>query len=375
MAALYKTQCPHCAAQFRLSDQHLKQAKGAVRCGSCMLVFQADQHLVEIPEGAVKPPVRAAQPSEQPSWHDMDLSQSLDAKATTPSASSNSEFSDSFLALSNDDFSQPLQNEDFSDMEGAAASEPSANNDDAWAEALLRELEEDDKTPPTTESTTPPAHAPDNEEPVTEEDNDGTGLDDWLNEGLFDELLLPEQTSKATPAPANIFSRPGINWWQQIKWTAASFVLLAALAAQFLYFNFEKIARTPEYRPTMAQLCDLIGCQLPSMSNLNRIRSQHLVVRTHPEYDDALQVDALLYNLASHDQPYPNLALEFSNKKDEVVASRLFKPAEYLPGNLKDADTMPPSTPVRISLTLTNPSNDAINHRMLFYSPDNPSSP
>src|SRR5699024_12713721 len=56
------------------------------------------------------------------------------------------------------------------------------------------------------------------------------------------------------------------------------------------------------HRPLIAQLCELAGCQLPSMSNLNRIRSQHLVIRNHPEYEDALQMDALLYNLAEQDR-------------------------------------------------------------------------
>src|SRR5699024_3371793 len=135
-----------------------------------------------------------------------------------------------------------------------------------------------------------------------------------------------------------------------LKWAALCLILVVALAAQYLYFNFDSIARTPEYRPVVAQFCELANCQLPSMSNLNRIRSQHLVIRNHPEYEDALQVDALLYNLAEYEQPYPNLGLEFSNNQGETVASRLFKPSEYLSGNLKGAESMPPSTPIRISL-------------------------
>jgi len=393
MAALYKTQCPHCAAQFRISDQHLKQAKGAVRCGSCLLIFQADQHLVEVPEGKTNPPIRTAPTTDtaRNNWQRIDFSQNIEHQATaekpSPSASE-LEFSDSFLALTSDNYSDSFQKEDFSDMQGAVAS-ATTSNDDAWAEALLRELEESDDSHATLVAPGTPAKAAEakhNHVPTTEEFEEivhsatteteaEAELDDWLNEGLFDELLLPEQVSEPTPPPANIFHRPGINWWQQFKWALLCLFLLAGLGAQFLYFNFDKLARTAEYRPFVAQFCELIGCQLPSMSNLNRIRSQHLVIRTHPEYKDALQVDALLYNLADHEQPYPNLGLEFSDKQGEIVASRLFKPSEYLPGNLKDATSMPSSTPVRISLTLVNPSNDAINHRLQFYSPDNSDTP
>ena len=49
MATQYKTRCPHCAAQFKITDEHLKQARGAVRCGSCLQIFQANDYLVDPP--------------------------------------------------------------------------------------------------------------------------------------------------------------------------------------------------------------------------------------------------------------------------------------------------------------------------------------
>lgn len=375
MAALYKTQCPHCAAKFRISDQHLKQAKGAVRCGSCMLVFQASEHLTPIQAGAVKPPIRPSQPAP-PDWQHLDLSNAETITKTTGAPTT--EFGDTFLDTDteNDDF---LYQESF-------VSQDHTNIDDSWAEELLRELKEDtspaltqhdtnlpedtlteeEDTPQTTEATS------DSEEEAHEEP-----VEDWLNEGLLDELLMPEPVSEsaATAPTAPLFSKPGINWAQQVKWGVLTLLLLVVLGAQYLYVNFHSLARSPEHRPKIAFLCEYLGCQLPSMSNLNRIRSQHLVVRTHPEYEDALQVDALIYNLAEYEQPFPNIGLEFSDQQGNVVASRLFTPSEYLSGSLKEATMMPPSVPVRLSLTLENPSSDAHNHRMRFYSPDEPNSP
>ncbi len=49
MAAQYKTRCPHCAAQFKITEEHLKQARGAVRCGSCLQIFQASDYLIDAP--------------------------------------------------------------------------------------------------------------------------------------------------------------------------------------------------------------------------------------------------------------------------------------------------------------------------------------
>ena len=39
------TRCPNCSVAFRISDAHLKSAKGIVRCGSCLSIFNANEHL------------------------------------------------------------------------------------------------------------------------------------------------------------------------------------------------------------------------------------------------------------------------------------------------------------------------------------------
>lgn len=40
------TRCPQCNTSFRISDAHLNSAKGAVRCGSCLNIFNAKENLV-----------------------------------------------------------------------------------------------------------------------------------------------------------------------------------------------------------------------------------------------------------------------------------------------------------------------------------------
>jgi len=53
------TQCPHCQTCFRISEAHLKAARGKVRCGSCQEVFDASGHLYTklpaIPENMIPP--------------------------------------------------------------------------------------------------------------------------------------------------------------------------------------------------------------------------------------------------------------------------------------------------------------------------------
>ncbi|WP_225617127.1 MJ0042-type zinc finger domain-containing protein [Pseudomonas sp. ADPe] len=74
MSASFITQCPHCLTSFRVNQAQLGAANGAVRCGACLKVFNAPQHMlggtarsggepIQPPAAAPKPAAPAA-PSE-----------------------------------------------------------------------------------------------------------------------------------------------------------------------------------------------------------------------------------------------------------------------------------------------------------------------
>ncbi len=46
------TQCPRCGTSFRVTEAHLAVAAGAVRCGSCLHIFNARDHWAESKEAA-----------------------------------------------------------------------------------------------------------------------------------------------------------------------------------------------------------------------------------------------------------------------------------------------------------------------------------
>lgn len=60
------TQCPHCSTSFRVSDAQLGAANGAVRCGTCLKVFNALQHQVGGAPRASAPAPSPAQPAVAP---------------------------------------------------------------------------------------------------------------------------------------------------------------------------------------------------------------------------------------------------------------------------------------------------------------------
>ena len=69
MAESFITQCPHCGTSFRVKNEQLSVANGSVRCGACLQVFSARNHVVttSIPaQKAVQKPKPAQKPKAVP---------------------------------------------------------------------------------------------------------------------------------------------------------------------------------------------------------------------------------------------------------------------------------------------------------------------
>ena len=347
MAGPYKTRCPHCGAQFKISDEHLGQARGAVRCGSCLRIFQATDHLV----GDAAPPAADR-------WrHALD-----DAPAENDHAGL--KLSDDFLDLDGDEPDGP---DPFADLDEPSNGGDSA--DESWAEALLEELEDDRApaaaagAPPRTDPEPPPPAAPERAGRATGRD----GADDpfeFLNSTAARRRGGAEQPDYLAPPP----SGPAV----VAKWGLLSLLALLVLAGQYAVFHFQELARTPQWRPYYAQACEALGCTLPLRSDPEALRGANLVVRSHPDYRNALMVDALLFNEAAWPQPFPVLELTFQDLDGDTVATRRFQPAEYLRGELAGARAMPVATPVHIGLEIVDPGARAVNYNLRLLAADRP---
>ena len=159
-------------------------------------------------------------------------------------------------------------------------------------------------------------------------------------------------------------------WGRWLGWGLLNLLGASALAGQYVIYHFDELARQDQYRPWFEQLCPAIGCQLPSKVDINQVKSSNLVVRSHPEFSGALVVDAILYNRAAFSQPFPLLEIRFADINGQLLASRRFKPSEYLAGELAGNAEMPPQTPIHISLDILDPGTQAVNYSLSFHSPE-----
>ncbi|WP_439860781.1 DUF3426 domain-containing protein [Pseudomonas sp. MBLB4136] len=159
-------------------------------------------------------------------------------------------------------------------------------------------------------------------------------------------------------------------WARWFAWGLLNLVAAGALATQYVIYHFDELARQDEYRPWFEQLCPSIGCLLPSKVDIEQIKSSNLVVRSHPQFSGALVVDAILYNRAPFAQPFPLLEMRFADINGQLLASRRFKPNEYLGGELAGQAEMPPQTPIHVSLDILDPGTQAVNYSLSFHSPE-----
>jgi predicted Zn finger-like uncharacterized protein len=159
-------------------------------------------------------------------------------------------------------------------------------------------------------------------------------------------------------------------WGRWLGWGLLNLIGAAALATQYVAYHFDELARQDQYRPWFETLCPNIGCSLPSKVEISLIKSSNLVVRSHPDFNGALVVDAIIYNRATFAQPFPLLEIRFADLNGQLLASRRFKPSEYLAGELAGQAEMPPQTPIHISLDILDPGNKAVNYSLSFHSPE-----
>ncbi|VEE14239.1 DUF3426 domain-containing protein [Ectopseudomonas mendocina] len=423
MSESHVTQCPHCRTSFRVSQAQLAAAHGAVRCGACLHVFNAAEQLFG-PRGAAAAPVTmtsapvsnlqadgstkppAKKPADDTLWihDDLDLD-SLDLdEELARLEEQEQQLSQQFLALER----APRYAENFNSN---AADEHEETHDEAWAEALLRdepvkrerdsfELQPTEQQPEPiaapkpkvntafAPSVTPRKQAIDDDLDETDEPRLGN-LDDEPDEreqqddGLHSEREAPKVTRNEPglreerlfelddePLQLDWHQPQGIAWGRVLGWGLLNLLAAGGLLLQYAAYNFDELARQDRYRPWFEQLCPSIGCSLPSKVDISQIRSSNLVVRSHPEFSGALIVDAILYNRAPFAQPFPLLEMRFADLGGQLVASRRFKPSEYLAGELAGQSEMPPQTPIHISLDILDPGPRAVNYSLSFHSPE-----
>ncbi|MBD2858642.1 DUF3426 domain-containing protein [Spongiibacter sp. KMU-158] len=309
------TRCPECETRFRVQDAQLQAAGGLVRCGVCMHIFNANTPALDTPLQETLEVENQIATIEAP--------QEAEIEETAPEA---------------------LEPE----TPAIEAIQPEASQ----SEAIKSEVIQSKTSLPETDEATPV----DESKPHSE--RSPLEILSSLNTHNHD-----FEHHQAPPA-----YRRGV--W----------VLLCAIAAlgiigQLLLWKQQELLATPsgekfltlcesKHWPCENWLQKLSRESQVDAPKVQQLQSQNLLVRKHPEREHALQIDTIIVNNGSDAVPFPNLALRFSDLNDQELASRIFKPREYLAGELRGLSLLPPRQPVHIALAIVDPGPDAVNYRL-----------
>lgn len=429
----FVTQCPHCHTSFRVTRNQLTAAHGVVRCGACMELFNAARHLqeqaspgspeaiptanatifspVSEPAHTLAPPPAKTATTDETLWihDDLDLD-SLDLDEELAKLERQElELSRELLEL------EPQLSEGRSQNPAPRA----MDDDELWAEQLLKaEMSAPDSreqqqesltrdhhsfdatdlqfTPVTSEHPAPPSPLAPPANTLTEPQNSKQRQDPPFGSPTeadenFPHSVLDDHGKAEAKSGAGITTREHRDdplfelddeplqldwkarrrpWGRWLGWGALNLIALVALAAQYVVYNYDALARQDEYRPWLERICPAVGCELPPRVDIGQIKSSNLVVRSHPDFSGALVVDAIIYNRAPFAQPFPLLEIRFDDIQGQPLAKRTFKPGEYLSGELAGRREMPSQIPIHIALDILDPGTTAVNYSLSFRSPD-----
>lgn len=414
------TRCPNCRIVFRVAASQLHAAGGMVRCGICLATFDALANQTDVKKQAL---------SEAPVWADVDdddhviddrfdlslLGESVLEKL--PDVEKDVLSDTQKIDAEQEAAADTINHAEFSDMQQSATLAPLPPEPepqfDIDFDKEIKELEDTvfgEDVPGTdrlgmgkrgqveTYVNDSGGNAENAEKPASNGNSQHTAaqvlpeplVGDNLNladtpepsnvADLFEEPLNDSPESESEERPGDIVSSDSLSEFaaanqraEGIK-KASSFRLrdvivlllgLGVLAGQWLFFQADQLASQSAYRNLYEPFCQVLPCRGHEFSDLSAIQTKNLVVRTHPRYKGALQVDATLVNLAERSQRFPQMILTFEDLQGVVLARRSFKPAEYLKGDLDGASAMPPRQPVHFILDIMDPGELAVSYTLI----------
>jgi|TARA_B110000263_G_C15297520_1_gene506279 hypothetical protein len=151
-----------------------------------------------------------------------------------------------------------------------------------------------------------------------------------------------------------------------LYWFAGAMVLIVFSVLQYLYFNFDRYATDIRYRQYALEICQSLGCEVSDYSNAEFLATGELAIRTHPSVSGALIVDAIVQNTGIFRQRFPDMTLRFVNPQGTLVAARTFGPGDYLAGEFRGLRYIPAKTEVRFALEIVDPGEMAVGYDLSF---------
>ncbi len=354
------TRCPGCQTVFRLSAEHLKMARGQVQCGLCSLQFDAIANLLEesgvLPaltaEGAAPAPGEPV-PPEMPEWAYDDLPPADEQAPRTPEPPDEESLRVVAEAMEERDADLAIRAFE-EELEALRRAEETA------AERAT-EPEHGPQAPSESVQVAPPLiEAEPDEDPMRREpDADAILLSDLPHVSVERDDV---EALRSYLRESDARERAGSPWWG-----IAAALLLVALLGQAAWYQREWILdHVPGLRAHWQAWCEGKACALPPRRDVAMLHIVSRDVRDHPQYRDALLVNATIVNDAEFTQPFPVVELTLFDQAGVALGVRRFQPREYLDASLNVEAGMKPRQSIYVVLEIAGTSTEAVSFEFKF---------
>ena len=148
-------------------------------------------------------------------------------------------------------------------------------------------------------------------------------------------------------------------------WLIGILLLSTLSIAQAFYYQRYSLIENPRYQKQVLSLCQLVPCNESQFSSTQQIKLLERNVFTHPVEPNALMITGSFVNQAVFDQKLPKLLVSLFDIQGNLIANRLFTPAEYLQTN-KNRTLMASAKPVQFRLEVSDPGTDALTYEFEF---------
>lgn len=399
------TQCPHCKASFKVSDEQLSIANGRVRCGACLNIFDAiayrisptpvdthdEESFEENPFGSEMLDLEeellstysetatghnelrkdAGKSAEEDALFADDPDEDKLEKGYAGSTKLSDDFNTTFLEIGQSS-GDPFGSE--SALDQSLIESDDLDRDERWAASILEDLDK-----PDSHKLEPGFSLSDEPQPETNELNYDLALStssahaasriEQQKSSLASNSLIKNSELQSLNFQYDQDPSPKHKW---LVWSLLLIInigLLLLLIAQASWYHYEKLVRYPNVAQIYAFACEKLSCTLPELSDVSKIESRQMVVKSHPTIRNALIIETIITNKADFLQNFPDIGLSFSDINNQIVAQRLFAPEEYLNEEVFAWPGMPVKQPIQITLEIMDPGPQAVNYDIKFYRP------
>lgn len=171
-----------------------------------------------------------------------------------------------------------------------------------------------------------------------------------------------ETTRLEVETPAPVPPRRRGRW---LLWSLLSLLLAAGAGGLWLWPEREQLLQDPQWRPWLAEICALAGCELPLLERPQAVAVLERELAALPDGGGTLRFTATVTNRASETIAWPELVIHLLDPAGRIMAEHRVPASRYLAA-APARQGMPAGEPVQLAIELPDPGPGAASFEIRF---------